>query len=227
MSNWFHISAFTSLGLQVIAGLIEIWGLSFSVSEQDLIVRDVLVSEVWIEVVEFIFYSYLAGLILFSKIPLSITTQRYIDWLITTPFMLINFAFFFMYRNNKHQGKRYIELLKQEAPTLIKIIIANFLMMACGLLGELGIMSQCVSTGLGFIPFAYIFKQLYSNYVGKEDQLSLTMFYIVFAIWGSYGVSALLPFTTKNVCYNILDLFAKNAFGVFVSFYIAGMKRPL
>jgi bacteriorhodopsin len=227
MSNWLNVSAFTSLGLQVIAGIIEIWGLTFSVSEKDIIVRDILVSEVWIEVVEFIFYSYLVGLILFSKVPLSITAQRYIDWLITTPFMLINFAFFFMYRNNKHQGKRYWELLKEEAPTLIKILIANFLMMACGLLGELGILSQSFSTGLGFIPFAYIFKQLYSKYVGKEDQLSLTLFYSVFAILGSYGVSALLPFTAKNTCYNIVDLLAKNAFGVFVSFYIAGMSRPM
>jgi bacteriorhodopsin len=227
MTNWLNTSAFTSLGLQVVAGLIEIWGLTFPVSEKDLIVRDVLVAEVWIEVVEFIFYSYLVGLIIFSKVPLSITSQRYIDWLITTPFMLINFAFFFMYRNNKHQGKRYTELLKQEAPTLIKILVANFLMMACGLLGELGILDQCLSTGLGFIPFAYIFMQLYSNYVGKEDQLSLTLFYIVFAIWGSYGVGALLPFATKNTCYNILDLISKNAFGVFVSFYIAGMQRSL
>lgn len=225
--DWLNISAFTSLGLQVVAGLIEIWGLTFPVSEKDLIVRDVLVSEVWIEVVEFIFYCYLVGLILFSKVPLSITAQRYIDWVITTPIMLINFAFFFMYRNNKHQGKRYGELLREEAPTLVKIVIANFLMLACGLLGELGILSQKFSTVLGFLPFAYIFKQLYFKYVGKEDQMSLTLFYSVFAIWGSYGVSALLPFAAKNVCYNILDLFAKNAFGIFVSFYITGMPRPM
>lgn len=226
MWSLLNVSAFSSLALQVVVGLIELWGLTFTVREEDLIVRDILVSETLIEVVEFIFYCYLAYLILFSKISMGITSKRYIDWVITTPFMLINFAFFFMYRSKKHQGRRYGELWQQESPTLIKILIANFLMLACGLLGELGILSQTISTVTGFIPFAYIFHQLYTHYV-TEDPMSQYLFYSVFAVWGSYGVSALLPFELKNTSYNILDLFAKNAFGAFVSFYIMGLPRPL
>jgi bacteriorhodopsin len=223
--DWLNVSAFTSLGVQVVAGLIEVWGLTIPVSEKDLIVRDILVSEVLVELVQFLFYSYLAYIILFSKVPLGLTAQRYLDWFITTPVMLINFALFFMYRNNKHQGKRYIDLMKEEAPTLIKILVANFLMLAFGLLGELGILSQKFSTALGFIPFAYIFTQLYSRYVG-DDPTAVRLFYWVFTVWGLYGVSALLPFVAKNTCYNILDLFSKNAFGIYLSFYISGMIQP-
>jgi bacteriorhodopsin len=38
--------------------------------------------------------------------------------------------------------------------------------------------------------------------------------------WALYGLFALLNYTAKNVSYNILDLFAKNFFGVFLSLVI-------
>jgi bacteriorhodopsin len=223
--NPLHVSAFTSLVLQVVAGLIEVWALSFTVRDEDNIVREILWSEVIVQAVEFIFYCYLVYKILFSHVPLTITAQRYIDWVITTPIMLVNFALFFLYLDNKkHANRSYIDTIRNEAPTLLKIVAANALMLAFGYLGETGLMNINISTTLGFIPFAYIFKQLYSNYVG-EDTTSQTVFYSIFMVWALYGVSAVLPFQAKNTIYNILDLFSKNVFGVFLSFYIANLPR--
>jgi len=41
-----------------------------------------------------------------------------------------------------------------------------------------------------------------------------------FFFWSLYGVAALLPYYIKNTFYNILDLFAKNFFGLFLSYII-------
>jgi bacteriorhodopsin len=223
--NPLHLSAYSSLVLQIVAGIIEVWALSFTVRDEDNIVREILWSEVAVQAVEFIFYCYLVYKIIFSHVPLAITAQRYIDWSITTPIMLVNFALFFLYLDNKkHANRSYFDLIREEAPTLLKILAANALMLAFGYLGETGMLNINMSTALGFIPFAYIFKQLYSNYVGP-DSISQSVFYGIFLVWALYGVSAVLPFQAKNTTYNILDLFSKNVFGVFLSFYIARLPR--
>jgi bacteriorhodopsin len=38
--------------------------------------------------------------------------------------------------------------------------------------------------------------------------------------WSLYGIVAMLPYTLKNTIYNVLDLFAKNFFGLFLSYLI-------
>jgi bacteriorhodopsin len=35
-----------------------------------------------------------------------------------------------------------------------------------------------------------------------------------------YGIVAVLPYKIKNMCYNILDLFSKNFFGIFLSYLL-------
>jgi bacteriorhodopsin len=35
-----------------------------------------------------------------------------------------------------------------------------------------------------------------------------------------YGIAALLPYNVKNAMYNILDLFAKNFFGIFLAYVL-------
>jgi bacteriorhodopsin len=39
-----------------------------------------------------------------------------------------------------------------------------------------------------------------------------------------YGIAALLPYNLKNSIYNILDLFAKNFFGLFLTYIIITKK---
>ncbi len=222
--NILNISAFVSLFIQLITGGIEAIGLTYNVHPNDKVVKDILLSELIVQFVEFLFYMYLVYKIIFDHVSSSITSQRYIDWAITTPIMLINFAIFFLYlgrRNNKEDKKLdYREILKNEKIPFLLLIIANSFMLIFGYMGEIGSIGNALSTAIGFIPFAFIFKQLYSRYVKKDDILSQKLFYSIFFIWSLYGVAAVLPFAIKNTFYNILDLFSKNAFGLFLFFYL-------
>jgi hypothetical protein len=82
-------------------------------------------------------------------------------------------------------------------------------------LGEINVLEPKVGVALGFIFFAYTFKILYSNY-GSKSQTGLKLYYLMFVVWSLYGVAAVFDFTTKNISYNILDLFAKNFYGLFL-----------
>lgn len=133
--------------------------------------------------------------------------------------MLVSFIIFFKYLKNPEKKIRLWESIKEEKENIIKIVIANGFMLLFGLLGELGIINSCVGVAIGFIPFAYVFKLLYSKYVDSRN-ISNQIFYASFLIWGLYGVAAVLPFAPKNTFYNILDLILKNAYGLFLYFYI-------
>ncbi len=101
----------------------------------------------------------------------------------------------------------------------MKVVIGNVFMLLFGFLGEAGHIPNALGISLGFIPFAYVFKIIYSEYA-KYTQLSKILFYISFLVWGFYGVSAALPFAEKNTMYNILDLIAKNLYGLFLYFFV-------
>jgi bacteriorhodopsin len=39
-------------------------------------------------------------------------------------------------------------------------------------------------------------------------------------VWFIYGLAALMSYKTKNIMYNILDLFAKNFFGIYLGIVV-------
>lgn len=217
-------TAIGSLLVQFITGIIESKGLFYNIKSEDLIVKDILALELIVQGIEFIFYTFLVYKILTNTLKKNITSQRYIDWSITTPFMLISFILFFKYLKDPSRKIRILESFKEEKKNILLIVTANFLMLLFGYLAEIGLLNTPLAVSMGFLPFAFIFKQLYSNYVTKE-LLSQILFYFIFMIWGLYGIAAVLPFTTKNIFYNILDLFSKNAYGLFLFFYL--QKRQL
>jgi bacteriorhodopsin len=45
-------------------------------------------------------------------------------------------------------------------------------------------------------------------------------FYYIFIIWGIYGIAAIMSPHTKNNMFNILDIFAKNFFGLYLYYRI-------
>ena len=64
---------------------------------------------------------------------------------------------------------------------------------------------------------------IYKNYV-EMGNVGIKIFtYFVF-FWSIYGIVALLPYEIKNMCYNILDLFSKNFFGLFLTYLIIKHK---
>ncbi len=222
MSN-LNYSALFSLLMQIITGLIEAKGLTININPENFILQDILALELIVQIVEFIFYLYLVYLIISNKVSSSVTSHRYIDWSITTPMMLISFVLFFKYLKNPKRNIRIFESIQEEKNTIIKIVLANALMLLFGFLAERSIINPYVGVAIGFLPFAYMFKLLYSNY-SKYTNLSLIMHYIFFLVWGFYGVAAVLPFALKNTIYNILDLFSKNAYGLFLYYYITTLQ---
>jgi bacteriorhodopsin len=221
--NLLNQSAIFSLIVQAITGIVEYTGLGIEVKPEDEVLKDILRVEVIVQLIEFIFYVYLVYKILNGYVDSDITSYRYFDWMLTTPTMLVNFVILFKYLQNPAKSISYSESFREDFTKILYLVIANALMLLFGYLGEVGIFSVSISTAIGFIPFAFIFKQLYSNFVGP-DFFSKVLFYFSFIVWGLYGVAAVLPFKLKNTFYNILDLFAKNAFGLFLYFYIRNVQ---
>ena len=217
--NYLNLSAYTSIGLQFLTGLIEAEGLLVQIPSDERILQDILGIELIVQSIEFVFYIYLVSLIVSKQVTSSITSHRYLDWFITTPTMLISFVLFFKYLQNPTRGIRWKASFQEEFPTIWKLVLANFAMLAFGFLAEIGWIPNALGVTLGFLPFAYIFKILYANYA-KSTEIGRRLFYFSFLIWGLYGVAAVLPFSQKNTMYNILDLFSKNAYGLFLYYFI-------
>jgi len=206
-----------SLIIQFTVGMIDIFGLTFTVSPSHEILRDLLKVELVVQAIEFAFYVWL--IFYFHSVSKNITPYRYADWSITTPLMLITLAAFL-----KHDGSkswRLFDFIKEYLGPLIHIVILNAGMLLFGYLGEIGAFNPYVSTALGFIPFGLNFAFIYEKFVGTEPSKSdTTMFYWFLFFWSLYGVFALFPYAFKNAGYNILDLFSKNFFGLFLAFVL-------
>ena len=100
-------------------------------------------------------------------------------------------------------------------------------MLIFGFIGEIGYLNPYISTALGFIPFALNFKYIKDTFLpSSEDKFKIAVFYWFVVFWSLYGVFAVTSYTIKNTGYNILDIFAKNFFGLFLG-YIVWSKSKL
>ena len=78
----------------------------------------------------------------------------------------------------------------------------------------------------GFIPFIYYFKMIYDKYlINNKENNKIKIYWFFFIIWTIYGIVAFLPYEQKNIAYNILDLFSKNLFSVFLVIIILYLKK--
>jgi bacteriorhodopsin len=207
-----------SLIVQLIVAVIEVIGLQFEVNPNDEIIKDLLKVEFFVQGIEFLFYVWL--IMFFYKYGKNITPFRYADWSITTPLMLITLAAYLKHSPKKPQ--RLLEFLKSEQVPLGVVVILNTAMLLFGYWGETGFMHPYLSTLLGFIPFGLNFKYIYKKFVPKEssENYKQYLYYWFVVFWGLYGVFAVMSYTVKNTGYNILDLFSKNFFGVFLAYII-------
>jgi hypothetical protein len=97
-------------------------------------------------------------------------------------------------------------------------------MLFFGYLGEIGAIDSKLSLTLGFLFFGLTFYNIYINYAVKSKNAT-NLFYYVFIVWGLYGIAAIMSTDTKNNMFNILDLFAKNFFGLYVYYRIANIHK--
>jgi len=203
-----------SLVIQAMTGLIDFYVLTIDFEGEILFVKKLLWIEFLVQMIEFLFYIWLvAG---FNTIT-NITPYRYYDWIITTPSMLFTYSMFLIHISDK--SRDFYDAIKENLVPFTAIALLNTAMLMFGYLSEIGRLSRRVGTTLGFIPFFMMFYLIYENYA-KFTSIGQTTFWIFSGIWGLYGVAAFLSYKYKNAWYNILDLFAKNFFGIFLAVYL-------
>ena len=219
-------TVYISLFVQILTGLGNVWILQYKTPANVHILRELVYAELAIQIIELIFYIWLAYNLLTIS---NITTNRYYDWLITTPTMLITTIAYFIFLKYKNANEdtstlSIVNIVKKELWPILSIIFLNAIMLLFGFLNEIKKMDTQLSVALGTIAFLAYFYIIYKQYVvGVEG--TATIFYMFFTLWSLYGVAALLPYDWKNISYNILDLFSKNFFGVFITIVLYGYVK--
>jgi hypothetical protein len=207
-----YTTLIASILIQVVTGIIEFITLFIKVPPKFLLLKQMMLLEVIVQFIEGSFYIY--WFFNFTKIA-NITPSRYADWVLTTPTMLINLICYLIFLRNTNST--FLDIWNQEWKIIIPILFLNWLMLLFGYLGEIAVLPMKLSVSLGFIPFLIYFYIIYTNYV---EGVNAPLFYYFFIFWALYGVAAMLPYKMKNNGYNILDLFAKNFFGIFLTYLI-------
>jgi hypothetical protein len=230
MDNIIYNSGFISLIIQLITGLVSIYGVFIPLAKEDIILTSIIIMESIVQFIEFSFYIWLVFSIHAKSI--NITAIRYIDWFITTPLMLITTILYFAYNSNeeKFKNKEGIITLKsifeKDYKIIIQFIIFNFFMLFFGLLGELRILNRNICFVLSTLFFLSSFKIIYDYYV-TIDSSNKNLFYFIFIIWSLYGVAFLFNYKYRNVSYNILDIFSKNFYGLYIFYKIIKKKKMM
>ena len=216
----FYTTLLFSIIIQIITGIIEVGAFFVKVPTMYSLIKQLLTLELIVQFCEGMFYFWLVYN--YAKV-LNITPKRYIDWVITTPTMLISLMIYLIYLNKQVEDKindlDFFTILKENSNIFIPVVLLNWLMLFFGYLGEMRIIPILLGVFLGFIPFLIYYYIIYVNYVTKNTNGYLLFWYFFF-FWSLYGVVAMLPYYAKNAFYNILDLFAKNFFGIFLSYLI-------
>ena len=182
-----------SVIVQAITGIIDIIGLFVKVPYKFSFIKKLLTAELSVQILEGSFYVY--WLTDFKNIA-NITPKRYIDWMLSTPTMLVTLMFYLIYLNTPENDRgelKYFEIFEKEFKTIAVILILNWVMLLFGYLGEVSIIPIALGVFLGFIPFIIYYYMIYKNYV-EMGNIGIKIFtYFVF-FWSIYGIVALLPY---------------------------------
>lgn len=135
-----------------------------------------------------------------------IIPMRYMDWMITTPLILLAIVLFY---NTKARSVDYY--------CFLIIIVLNWLMLLFGYLGERNIISSMKGLFIGFFFYAAMLLYMFMYTIPKG--CSLTVFIIFAVIWTGYGIAYMLEEEEKNIAYNILDVISKAVFGIVLWMY--------
>jgi len=212
-----------SLFVQASIGILDFIGLGIKVGPQHQILTDVLKIETFVQIIEFLVY-----VMIFNKFNIkTMAIDRYKNLFLTTHLMLFTTMIFMTYRRHIQENKNNLTLrqfISEHRTDLINIFLSNFVMLFFGLMGELGYMSLLSATFWGFLGYFYTFTYLYYNYA-RYSLNGLRLYWFFAIIWGIYGIVYLLPVIQKNIGYNILDIIAKNFFGLFLFILILKLRQ--
>ena len=227
-------TVYISIIIQIVTGIFNVYVMLVHDDKEMILLKSILLLELIVQLVEGAFYVWMAYL--FSSIK-NVTPKRYFDWMITTPLMLFSLCMYLEYlkeeeekKENKGEEKTketfnnytldpIIDAFSKNKKILIPIFLLNWLMLLFGYLGEVGIMNNWIAVICGFIPFIVYYIMIYNNYA-KYTDFGKQLFWYFAGIWSLYGVAAVMPYYWKNISYNILDIFSKNFFGLYLAYVI-------
>ncbi len=214
-------TVYFSIIIQVISTVITWEGLFENLKRSDVVLKEILAIENIVQIIEFIFYLYIAS---YNTDVSKMGTLRYIDWFLTTPTMLFTTIVYMEYNNIKDRGeildvKKFILLNKMK---MYKIFVNNFFMLVCGLLVEMNIINMYLGITIGFYFFYQTFFIIHTY--TKNNVINDRLYVFLVIVWGLYGFAAMLSNKNKNISYNLLDLVAKNFYGLYIYFLIKSLS---
>ena len=147
-----------------------------------------------------------------EEMPLEeINDNRYTDWAISTPLMLLVLCLV-LGMENKHIVNFW---------TFMLILLFNFLMLGAGYIGEVGTLTKTSANMLGFVFFTLMYGTIWSVYMRNKKTInSQVIFWLFVVLWAFYGVFYQTDTLTKIFGYNILDLLSKAFVGIFFWLYL-------
>jgi len=135
----------------------------------------------------------------------SIILNRYVDWSITTPIMLLVLILAFRYNTDKKAQVKFTDF--------IVILVLNYGMLGTGYMGDIGKLARIPATIFGFVFFGGLYYFLYSFV--KNNPNNKLLYSVFFILWSLYGVFYLMEEQSRNIGYNILDLCSKCFVGIY------------
>ncbi len=220
MSTLLKTTIETSLFIQVLTLLLNVFAFFIPVDKWDFALKQILGLETAVQIVELIFYGWYRERVL-QRVN-DVTRFRYYDWFLTTPTMLFSTASYYGYLESREtQSKEPFSVwtfFQQNSNLIWFMFFMNALMLLFGYLQEIGVLSIVTSSVLGYAGLLGSFATLYS-FVSKVPQQQ-GLFWFMFIVWSLYGIAAMLPSLEKNISYNVLDIFAKNFYGLYLSYLI-------
>ena len=171
-------------------------------------VRHIMNIETTVSLIAGLVYSLFNEKMKESKVDLRELVQlRYLDWMITTPLILLAIL---LYYNPDYKNVNY--------KTYGIVLALNWGMLAAGYGGETGKLSEMTGGVIGFIFFAILLWWM--NYCCVPASANHTVFYLFAIIWTFYGVAYYMKdYEEKNVTYNALDVLSKAIFGIVLWLY--------
>ena len=214
---------YISILIQVLSLLFGIYAYMMDTNPNNGMLGEIMLIENVVQAIEFTFYVVIAFVI--TNIPTKdLAKYRYIDWSITTPLMLITTLLYFVFDKDKQEKeenppqKRYkinsLYIIRKNINNIIKMVIANAGMLLIGYLQEIGKVTLQTSNIVGFGCLIYSFYILYGYAATRTAQI---LFWVMFGVWSLYGVASNYNDVIKNTSYNILDIIAKNFYGIFLA----------
>lgn len=181
--------------------------------------RNILNLETCISIVASFFYTKFVGEFKKDNAQIDykgININRYVDWAITTPMMLLVLILAFKYNIT---GKAVVSFYD-----FIIILLLNYSMLVIGYLGEINKIKRVVANILGFVFFGGLYAFIYNRYIAiKANVQNTALYYTFLLLWSLYGVFYLMKDEYRNIGYNFLDLIAKCFVGLYFWAYFAGI----